>query len=129
MMALTAAHARLILEIEAALDGAPGVPFAEALLEIVRCRMGDAGVEYMKSVDARAEPLLAMQRAIGEVTATIDIASKVERIAKRYRDSGEAELAEAFELFAVKLVQYAKKKGQPVMDQADERRADNARRN
>jgi len=128
-MALTAEHARLILQLEAALAGEGGELFAEALLDLVSHRMGVAGALAMQEIKDRVDPLLETQRTIGEVTGILGVATKVERISKGYQDSGDFELAQAFARFGEKLIGLARKKGQPVMDKADNMRSENARRN
>jgi hypothetical protein len=128
-MALTASHARLILQIESTLMGEEGEAFAEALLDLVRHRMGTAGAEVMREIKDRVDPLLETQRVIGEVNGILNIATKVERIAKGFMDSGDVELGQAFARFGERLVKFARKKGQPVMDRAESMRTENARRN
>ena len=128
-MALTVEHARLILQIESALVGEGGEAFAEALLDLVSHRMGTAGVEVMQELRERVAPLLETQRTVGEVTAILSVATKVERISKKYVESGDTELAQAFARFGERLSQFAKKKGQPIMEKAKTMRTENARRN
>ena len=128
-MAITVEHARLILQIESTLMGEGGEAFAEALLDLVSHRMGTAGVEVMQEIRERVNPLLETQRIIGEVVGILDVATKVARISKKYVESGDAELAQAFARFGERLSQFAKKKGQPIMEKAKTMRTENARRN
>jgi hypothetical protein len=131
---ITASHAMLLLQIEQALSTGPAEEregFAEGLLSLLRDKTAawDGAAQFLQEIQERIDPLLATQRLLGEVSAIIDIGTKVTRMANNYFATGEPVLSEAFARLAENLMALAKRKGAPITEHAEETRASNERRN
>jgi hypothetical protein len=134
---ITREHAILLLQIEQALTTGPAEEregFAEGLLSLLKERTAawDNAEQFLREIKDRIDPMLETQRLLGEVTAIVDIGTRVSRMASKYLDSGQPEdllLSQAFARLGENLMALAKRKGAPISEHAAAMRADNARRN
>lgn len=130
MSTLSPDHARLLLEVEKVAGEAGGEAFVEAMIILFRTSLASlGGKEILADMDDLLGPHMEMYRLIGYVDGLLEIAGKVERIAKGYRDHGEHEISTSFARFGVKLLEQARLKSIPVAVQAAEKRAGNERKN
>jgi DNA-binding transcriptional ArsR family regulator len=127
--ALTPEHARLILAIEKGLEEDGGSALAEALIALFQTRLGEEGKQILEEVRRKVDPILEVQRTMGEVEGILGVVSRAERISRAYFEAGQAELSEAFKRFGEKLIVVARRRGQPVIERAEGMRTENARKN